>query len=74
MTRYMTGVFNRVLSNWTFDFFDSAIFLDELEEALMTSGDERTITDFYLSICNTEKEVLQDVPFVIIHKEQFPEN
>lgn len=70
----MTGVFNRVLSNWTFDFFDSAIFLDELEEALMTSGDERTITDFYLSICNTEKEVLQDVPFGIIHKEQFPEN
>lgn len=50
------------------------MFLDRLEMALLQStGDERVISDFQLTICNSAKEPLQHVPFVIIYKPEFPE-
>ena len=72
---YLKGTYQFAQTKWTFNFFDHALFLDELEDALTkTDGNERTITEFYLTICNTDKEDLQDVPFVIIYKPIFPEN
>ena len=49
--------------------------LDELEEALLEAGgNESFMKDFYLTLCNSEEEPLQDIPFVIIYKPVFPEN
>ena len=75
MTGYMQGVpFNGYLS-WRFDFFERDMFLDELEETLLEAGgDESFMKDFYLTLCNTEQEPLQDIPFVIVYKPVFPEN
>ena len=75
MTGYMQGVpFNGYLS-WRFDFFERDMFLDELEEALLEAGgNESFMKDFYLTLCNSEEEPLQDIPFVIIYKPVFPEN
>lgn len=75
MTGYMSGVYQPIYTRWSFDFFDRAMFIDELEDALNeANGNERVIKDFYLTICNTNKEDLQDIPFVIIYKPNFPEN
>lgn len=75
MTGYMAGVYQPIYTRWVFDFFDRAMFLDELEDALtQANGNERIISDFYLTLCNTNKEDLQDIPFVIIYKPTFPEN
>lgn len=75
MTGYMSGTKIPLTETWTFGFFDTDMFLDKLEEALVTAGtDECIMTDFYLTLCNSEKEPLQDIPFVIIYKPVFPEN
>lgn len=74
MTRYMLGSRVSPFYEWRFDLFDSSMFLDRLEMALLQStGDERVISDFQLTICNSAKEPLQHVPFVIIYKPEFPE-
>ena len=72
---YMKGVLKPLSQSWSFDFFNQDIFLDTLENALSgVSGNERVIHDFHLSLCNSLKEKLQNVPFVIIYKPVFPEN
>lgn len=75
MTGYMKGILQPAHSRWVFDFFNHALFLDELEDALVqTNQNERIIKDFHLAICNTNQEKLQEIPFVIIYKPNFPEN
>ncbi len=50
------------------------MFLDSLDSALLdSSGDERTMYEFNLTICNSLKEKMQKIPFVIIYKPIFPE-
>lgn len=73
LTGYMLGTYQQYYTTWTFDFFNRAIFLDELEKALnQTDEDDKVIKEFRLTICNTNKEELQDIPFAIIYKSDFP--
>lgn len=75
LDRYMTGTKASMTYKWSFPFFDSAMFLDPLEAAISNSGgSERTMHEFDLTICNSIKEKMQKIPFVIIYKPAFPEN
>ena len=74
MTEYMAGTYVQLTQMWRFDFFNSNLFLSRLQDALYrANGAEKVISDFNLTICNTNKEALQAVPFVIIYKPVFPE-
>lgn len=58
---------------WNFNYFNQQAFLSELQQSLYYArGPERIIKDLGLKICNTLKEPLQSVPFVIIYKPVFP--
>ena len=71
----MTGTKASMTYKWSFSFFDSAMFLDPLAAAISNSGgSERTMHEFDLTICNSIKEKMQKIPFVIIYKPAFPEN
>lgn len=93
---------------WTFPFFDSEMFLDELEivgTEIIVIGDDNpyinigvrrigregvigTVGGSYekgryrvmshvfeeLHVCNSSKEAIQKMPFVILYKEEFPES
>ena len=73
-TNYMLGVLQQPYMKWSFDFFEKPIFINELANALRhTNGEERTMSEFCLTICNTNKEKLQELPFAIIYKPCFPE-
>lgn len=72
---YLTGT--RILQKyeWMFTFFDTTMFLNPLQAALFnSSGSEHTMHEFDLTICNSLKERMQKMPFVIIYKPTFPEN
>ena len=72
--RYLSGTRYGTMYKWSFPFFDMEMFLDSLDSALLdSSGDERTMYEFNLTICNSLKEKMQKIPFVIIYKPIFPE-
>ena len=72
---YLTGTKASLTYKWSFPFFDLPMFLNPLEYAINnTGGSERTMHEFDLTICNSAKEKMQKIPFVIIYKTSFPEN
>lgn len=72
---FMQGIPNSGNTKWSFGFFNHILFMNSLVQALsLTGGTERVMTDFSLTLCNSEKEPLQDIPFAIIYKPVFPEN
>lgn len=72
---YLAGIKSSYQHKWTFTLFDLVIFLDPLESALEDAGGtERVMYEFDLDICNSLKEKMQKIPFVIIYKPAFPEN
>ena len=72
---YLTGTKAAYQYKWTFTLFDMAMFLDPLESAIDDAGGmERVMYEFDLDICNSLKEKMQKIPFVIIYKPTFPEN
>ncbi len=72
---YLTGTKAAYQYKWTFTLFDIAMFLDPLELAIEDAGGtERVMYEFDLDICNSLKEKMQKIPFVIIYKPDFPEN
>lgn len=58
--------------SWTFEFFNSDSFVNRLSNMMKHAGeDERVIDTFDLTICNSNHEDMQKIPFVIVYNPEF---
>lgn len=78
--KYNTDLYNMLIEGvksttsymWTFEFFNSDSFVTRLSNMMNHAGeDERVIDTFDLTICNSNREDMQKIPFVIIYNPSF---
>ncbi len=78
--KYNTDLYNMLIEGvksttsymWTFEFFNSVSFVTRLSNMMNHAGeDERVIDTFDLTICNSNREDMQKIPFVIIYNPSF---
>ena len=71
-TTYLSGAKLQGQLKWRYDFFNTPIFINSLEDVVNRAGGT-TITSgeikkFDICICNANKDTMQRIPFAIIYK------
>ena len=72
VTTYLAGTRLTLQDKWRFTFFDTSLFTDALQDVISRAGGvsiaNGEIIDFHIAICNSDKQIMQRIPFAIIYK------
>lgn len=68
----LEGVKEYMKYRWEFSFFNSDFFINKLSSMINLAGsNERRVKTIDIKICNSDKQVLQHIPFAIIYNPDF---
>ena len=70
----ITGTKIRNEYKWTFPFYDTDVFAQSLTDAANFVGTNRPliVSDFDMSILNSNYEKVQSAPFIVLYNPEFP--
>ena len=71
-TTYLSGIKSLGQLKWSYDLFNTPMFIDALEDFVNRAGSasitQGEIKDFNIFICNANKDTMQRIPFALIYK------